>query len=163
MASLFDVIFEMSESECLSRIVDPVDFPASLCKFFSSLVSGLPWDEELEDDELEDELDDESLLPRAKMSPVVLEGKSLSSSLSTPPILSPAPASCKGIFAGLTLFDTFFFFLTLLKKYQKVQFSCFTLDKDGVLVYREKKSLNQEAFIVGHFGEKEKPCHGDPS
>ena len=76
---------------------------------------------------------------------------------------TPAPASCKGIFAGLTLFDTFFFFLTLLKKYQKVQFSCFALDKDGVLVYREKKSLNQEAFIVGHFGEKEKPCHGDPS
>ena len=76
---------------------------------------------------------------------------------------TPAPASCKGFFAGLTLFDLFFFFLTLLKKYQKVQFACFALDKDGVLVYREKKSLNQEAFIVGHFGEKEKPCHGDPS
>ena len=76
---------------------------------------------------------------------------------------TPAPASCKGIFAGLTLFDLFFFFLTLLKKYQKVQFAYFALDKDGVLVYREKKSLNQEAFIVGHFGEKEKPCHGDPS
>ena len=76
---------------------------------------------------------------------------------------TPAPASCKGFFAGLTLFDLFFFFLTLLKKYQKVQFACFSLDKDGVLVYWEKKSLNQEAFIVGHFGEKEKPCHGDPS
>ena len=76
---------------------------------------------------------------------------------------TPAPASCKGIFAGLTLFDTFFFFLTFIKKYQKVQFAYFALDKDLVLVYREKKSLNQEAFIVGHFGEKEKPCHGDPS
>ena len=48
---------------------------------------------------------------------------------------TPAPASCKGIFAGLTLFDLFFFFLTLLKKYQKVQFACFALDTDGVLVY----------------------------
>ena len=76
---------------------------------------------------------------------------------------TPAPTTCKGFFAGLTLFDLFFFFLTLLKKYQKVQFACFALDTDGVLVYREKKSLNQEAFIVGHFGEKEKPCHGDPS
>ena len=76
---------------------------------------------------------------------------------------TPAPASCKGFFAGLTLFDPFFFFLTFIKKYQKVQFACFALDTDGVLVYREKKSLNQEAFIVGHFGEKEKPCHGDPS
>ena len=47
---------------------------------------------------------------------------------------TPAPASCKGFFAGLTLFDLFFFFLTLFKKYQKVQFACFALDKDGVLV-----------------------------
>ena len=97
------------------------------------------------------------------MSPVVLEGKSLTSFPFNTSNSTPAPASCKGFFAGLTLFDLFFFFLTLLKKYQKVQFACFALDKDGVLVYREKKSLNQEAFIVGHFGEKEKPCHGDPS
>ena len=95
--------------------------------------------------------------------PVVLEGKSLTSFPFNTSNSTPAPASCKGIFAGLTLFDTFFFFLTFIKKYQKVQFACFALDKDGVLVYREKKSLNQEAFIVGHFGEKEKPCHGDPS
>lgn len=90
-------------------------------------------------------------------------GKDFASSLTNTFNSTPAPTTCKGFFAGLTLFDLFFFFLTLLKKYQKVQFACFALDKDGVLVYREKKSLNQEAFIVGHFGEKEKPCHGDPS
>ncbi|MDY2756160.1 MAG: hypothetical protein SOU88_07020, partial [Candidatus Treponema excrementipullorum] len=84
--------------------------------------------------------------------PVVLEGKSLTSFPFNTSNSIPAPAACKAIFAGLTLFDLFFFFLTFIKKYQKVQFACFALDKDGVLVYREKKSLNQEAFIVGHFG-----------
>ena len=68
------------------------------------------------------------------MSPVVLEGKSLTSFPFNTFNSTPAPASCKGFFAGLTLFDLFFFFLTLLKKYQKVQFACFALDKDGVLV-----------------------------
>ena len=91
MASLSDVMFEMSESECLSRIVEPGAFLFSL-------------------------------------------KRNAASSLTNTFNSTPAPASCKGFFAGLTLFDLFFFFLTLLKKYQKVQFACFALDKDGVLV-----------------------------
>ncbi|MBO7175352.1 MAG: hypothetical protein J6V57_06345, partial [Spirochaetaceae bacterium] len=84
--------------------------------------------------------------------PVVLEGKSLTSFPFNTSNSTPAPTTCKGFFAGLTLFDLFFFFLTLLKKYQKVQFACFALDTDGVLVYGKKKFLNQEASAVERRG-----------
>ena len=84
--------------------------------------------------------------------PVVLEGKSLTSFPFNTSNSIPASAACKGFFAGLTLFDLFFFFLTFIKKYQKVQFAYFTLDKNGVLVYGKKKFLNQESSAVERRG-----------